>query len=115
MTEYDKIQEKRFLHRLDAKNWVELAMWKPTTMVETTSLSRMSQKRISVVEQLSRKSYVPFRGYFLGGNNRINGPRYVFVGRKDGVLRVSMVASSEPPTRLRIQLQNHYKRQTKRS
>ena len=44
----DRRKAKGFLHGLDEEVKNEVAMWKPTTMAETSNLARQVQRRIDM-------------------------------------------------------------------
>ena len=46
----DSRQAKRFLHGLDLEVRMEVAMWNPTTMAQTSSIARQVKKKIDMAK-----------------------------------------------------------------
>ena len=77
----DKRQAKIFLHGLDEEVNNEVAMWKPTTMAETSNLARQVQRRIDMKKQKTI------------GDIQIRGRRFGNCDRHYGTARMASVST----------------------
>ena len=110
----DSRQAKRSLHGLDLEVHTKVAMWKPTTMAQTSSIARQVKKKIDMAkqEQVQAQAQSMRRNYRPIGTFQIVGRRDGYRGGHSGAIRraklsnisLTTFAATPPTARSRFEL-----------